>query len=74
MGNKSNEDRLNSVRDAIRANAGCRPGRIARLLGLDNKAVQRALAQLEERGDLLAEDSRGRLYWYDDKRDSQSTS
>lgn len=64
MGNKSNEERLDLVRNAIISNAGSRPGRIARLLGLDNKAVQRALIQLEGRGDLLAEDDRGRLYWF----------
>jgi DNA-binding MarR family transcriptional regulator len=55
--------RLDLIRDAIIHQSDNKPGRIARLLGMDNKTVQRALAQLEQRGDLLAEDEKGRLTW-----------
>lgn len=64
MARQSNEVRLDEIRDAIRQNPGRRAGHIARLLGLDNKTVQRALTQLEDRGDLLLEDDRGRLSWF----------
>lgn len=64
MGRHTDDERLDQIRDAIINNSGSRSGRIARLLGLDNKTVQRALAQLEERGDLLAEDRSGRLFWF----------
>ena len=57
------EARLDVIRAAVEANPGRRAGWIARLLGLDNKAVQRALPQLEARGDLLAEDEKGGLLW-----------
>lgn len=64
MAKQVDEARLDRVRDAIIRQPGCRPGRIARLLGLDNKTLQRALAHLEQRGDLLAEDDQGRLSWF----------
>ncbi|MCI0394300.1 MAG: hypothetical protein L0332_08045 [Chloroflexi bacterium] len=63
MGRKSDEERLDEIRDAIVENPGHRPGWFARLLGYDNKTMTRALPQLEERGDLLAEDDDGRLSW-----------
>jgi predicted ArsR family transcriptional regulator len=63
MARHADEERLDEIRDAIIRHPGRRPGRIARMLGLDNKAIQRALPQLEARGDLLAEDSEGRLVW-----------
>lgn len=64
MAKHYDEERLDQIRDTIIRQSGCRPGRIARLLGLDNKTVQRALPQLEQRGDLLAEDDQGRLTWF----------
>lgn len=64
MARKRDEQRLDVILKTIRQNPGKRPGRIARLLGLDNKTLVRALPQLEARGDLLAEDERGRLYWF----------
>ncbi|MEZ4540212.1 MAG: hypothetical protein R3C43_09585 [Chloroflexota bacterium] len=64
MARQTNEARLDAIREIIIRHPACRPARIARLLGLDNKTVQRALSQLEERGDLLAEDQRGRLVWF----------
>ncbi len=64
MARKGDQQRLNMIRDAIIRNPGKRPAQLARALGVDNKTVMRALAQLEDRGDLLAEDERGRLSWF----------
>jgi DNA-binding MarR family transcriptional regulator len=64
MARRADEERLDAIREAIILNPGKRPGRIARLLGIDSKTVQRALPQLEARGDLLVEDERGRLHWF----------
>lgn len=64
MAKHPDENRLDLIRDTVIRQSGCRPGRLARMLGLDNKTVQRALIQLEERGDLLAEDDNGRLSWF----------
>ncbi len=63
MGQRPDEERLDLIRDAIIHHTGSRPGQIARLLRLDNKTVQRALVQLDDRGDLLAEDEQGHLFW-----------
>ena len=38
------------------------------MLGLDNKSMMRALAQLEDQGVLLAEDDRGRVSVIDQRR------
>lgn len=63
MGRKGDKQRLDDIRDAIRRAPGEKPGTLARRLGVDNKTMMRALAQLESRGDLLAEDEDGRLVW-----------
>ncbi len=68
MARKGDAQRLDSIRDTIIQNPGRRPGWVARLLGVDNKTVMRALAQLEDRGDLLVEDDKGRLSWFGIKR------
>lgn len=68
MARKGDEQRLNDIRDIIIDNPGKRPGWLARRLGFDNKTVMRALTQLEDRGDLLIEDERGRLSWFGRKR------
>lgn len=64
MGRHADEARLDDIREAIIRHPDQRPGRLARLLGLDNKTVQRALPMLEARGDLLIEDERGRLSFF----------
>ncbi len=61
MARKSDEQRLDAIEQAIRNNPGQKPGRLARLLGFDNKTVMRALPQLEDRGVLLVEDESGGL-------------
>ncbi len=68
MARKGDEQPLNDIRDIIIDNPGKRPGWLARRLGFDNKTVMRALTQLEDRGDLLIEDERGRLSWFGRKR------
>lgn len=64
MGRHADEGRLDDICEAIIRNPGQKPGRLARLLGMDNKSVQRALPQLEARGDLISEDDRGGLAWF----------
>ena len=68
MARKGDEQRLNEIRDIIIDNPGKRPGWLARRLGSDNKTSMRALTRLEDRGDLLIEDERGRLSWFGRKR------
>ena len=55
-------ERLHQIYHSIQNNPGARPGAIARLLGLHRSQVTRSLPALEERGFLLAEDERGRLW------------
>lgn len=64
MGRQADDVRLDDIREAIIRNPEQKPGRLARMLGLDNKTVQRALPLLEARGDLLVEDERGRLSFF----------
>ena len=68
MARKGDAERLDQIRDAIIHNPGRRPGWVARRLGFDNKTVMRALTQLEDRGELLIEDERGRLSWFGRRR------
>lgn len=68
MARKADHTKLDQLKDAIQANPGHRAGHYARQLGRDNKSVTRALPQLEERGDLLAEDDNGRLSWFGRRR------
>ncbi len=68
MARKPNDDRLQTIAQTIRDNPNRKPGWIARLLGLDNKSMMRALAQLEDQGVLLAEDDRGRVSVIDQRR------
>ncbi len=68
MARKPNDDRLQTIAQTIRDNPNRKPGWIARVLGLDNKSMMRALAQLEDQGVLLAEDDRGRVSVIDQRR------
>lgn len=68
MARKTNDHKLNELRDAIVENPEHRAGWFARLLRTDNKEVQRSLVQLEEQGQLLAEDDNGRLSWFGRRR------
>lgn len=64
MARRGDTERLDKIRDAIIDNPGQRPGWVARQLGFDNKTIMRALTQLEDRGEMLIEDERGRLSWF----------
>ncbi len=68
MARKPNDDRLQTIAQTIRDNPNRKPGWIARVLGLDNTSMMRALAQLEDQGVLLAEDDRGRVSVIDQRR------
>jgi Mn-dependent DtxR family transcriptional regulator len=61
MARKPDDQRLKTIAQTIRENPNRKPGWIARMLGLDNKSMMRALTQLEDQGVLLAEDERGRV-------------
>jgi len=64
MGRTRNDQRLDEILAAIQANPEERAGTIGTMLGLDDKTVQRALVQLADRGDLLAEDDHGLISWF----------
>ena len=64
MGQRRQEQRLNQIADYIKNNPDLKAGQVARQLSVDNKTVQRSLAYLETRGDLLQEDDKGRLSWF----------
>lgn len=68
MARKTDDKNLDQIRDAIQSEPGHRAGFYARYLGRDNKSIMRALPQLEERGDLMAEDDNGRLSWFRRRR------
>lgn len=72
MARRGDVQRLDTIRDIIIDNPGRRPGWLARRLGFDNKTMMRALTQLEDRGDLLEEDDRGRLSWFGRNRKQRS--
>jgi predicted ArsR family transcriptional regulator len=63
MGRSRNDQRLDEILAAIRRQPD-RIGSIGSRLGLDDKTAQRALIQLEDRGDLLAEDDNGIVSWF----------
>lgn len=64
MGRKRDDLRLDEIVVTIQGNPAHKAGSIGTMLGLDDKTVQRALIQLEDRGDLLAEDDHGHLSWF----------
>ncbi len=68
MGRKQDAQRLEMIAQTIEQYPGRKPGWVARLLGLDNKTMSRALVQLEDSGYLLAEDDRGRVSWIGRRR------
>jgi len=63
MARRRDDERLETIVAAIKENPNRKPGWLARRLGYDNKTMMRALYQLEDSGELLAEDERGRLSW-----------
>jgi predicted ArsR family transcriptional regulator len=68
MGRKRDDQRLDEILAAIQANPDTKAGSIATIVGIDDKTVQRALVQLADRGDLLAEDDHGHVAWFGKRR------
>lgn len=64
MGRRRDDQRLDEILAAIQANPETKAGTIGTMLDLDDKTVQRALVQLADRGDLLAEDDHGLISWF----------
>ena len=64
MGRKQDDVRLDNIVAAIQSNPEQRSGTIGSLLGIDDKTMQRALTQLENRGDLFDENDNGKLRWF----------
>ena len=54
--------RLEAIWQTVEREPGIRPGKIAQRLGIHRSAVTRALPALEEKGLLLSQDPRGRLW------------
>lgn len=67
MARLADQARLDQIKQAIIENPEKKAGWLAQLLRLDNKTMQRALLQLEARGDLLIEDDHGQLSWFGKK-------
>jgi DNA-binding IclR family transcriptional regulator len=68
MGRKRDDERLDQVLDFIQRHPDQKAAAVAQQMGLDNKTLQRSLAYLEARGDLLLEDDTGRLRWFGKRR------
>ena len=64
MARKTSDRRLEMIAQVVQRNPGRRAGYIAQKLGLPRSSVTRALPALEEAGILLAEDDRGRLFYF----------
>lgn len=64
MGRKQDDTRLDSILAAIQENPGTRAGTIGEMLGIKDQTLQRALIQLEDRGDMLDESKEGKLYYF----------
>ena len=62
MGRKANQERIRAAERVIKANPGHRAGHYARELGCHRETFNRVLVQLNDRGVLLSEDKRGRLW------------
>ena len=68
MARQRNDNKLDDLSQTIQAHPDQKAGWFARQLDWDNKAVMRALPQLEDRGDLLMEDDNGRIRWFGRRR------
>ena len=62
MGRKANQARIKAAEKAIKTNSGHRAGHYASKLGYHRETFNRVLVQLHDRGVLLSEDERGRLW------------
>lgn len=64
MARKANEEELARLHQAIQSRPGRHSGFFARLFGCSREKVNRQLTTLNDRGVLLYEDDRGRLYTF----------
>ncbi|MFZ2486486.1 MAG: helix-turn-helix domain-containing protein [Anaerolineae bacterium] len=64
MGRNRNDERLDQVLAFIQQNPDQQLADIGQYLNLDSQTMQRSLAHLEARGDLLQEDDKGYLRWF----------
>ena len=62
MARKANPKKAEAIYRKVEEHPGARPGLIARLLGVPRSEVTRNLPTLEQRGFLLSEDEKGRLW------------
>lgn len=68
MARRPQEDRLETIYEAVETHPGECPGFFARLLGLNRSAITRSLPAMEEDGYLLSEDDEGGLWPFKRKR------
>lgn len=64
MGRKRDDQRLDEILAVIQSQPEQKAGAIGTQLGLDDKTIQRALVQLEDRGDLLQQDDNDNVSWF----------
>ncbi|MCX6043531.1 MAG: hypothetical protein NT075_00345 [Chloroflexi bacterium] len=64
MGRKRDDQRLDEILAVIQSQPEQKAGTIGTQLGLDDKTIQRAFVQLEDRGDLLQQDDNDRVSWF----------
>ncbi len=64
MGRKRDDQRLDEILAVIQSHPEQKVGTIGTLLGLDDKTIQRAFVQLEDRGDLLQQDDEDKVSWF----------
>jgi hypothetical protein len=62
VGRKQNNNQLEEIYKTVDQNPGQRSGFIARILGIPRSQVTRALPAMQERGHLMSEDEKGRLW------------
>jgi Mn-dependent DtxR family transcriptional regulator len=62
MGRQAQQERVEAIYQSVEQNPGERAADVARRLGLDRSEVTRYLPVLEDKGLLVAEDDKGRLW------------
>ena len=67
MARKADETRLKEVSKLFHLKPGRKAGEYARILGIHREDLSRVLVQLNDRGVLLSEDEKGRLWPFDKK-------
>ena len=68
MGRKADTNRLQDITRYVEEHPGCKPIDIAQDMGFERSTVTRSLPMLEDKGILLSEDDRGRLWPFGKRR------